>query len=129
MTTRHTDRGGAACGRTASADRALLIRRSDAQLRNLDLQTGANVPGFLADAMVQLGHARERADAHLDGLEGLVRAAPTGAAVADSLWREHEITPRSSCVPRLAAGPTPSSVTFRALEHRATASRNRDSRA
>lgn len=59
------------------------------ELGNADLQARADVTGLGAGAVVHLRHARERIHAADDALHGVVVAATTGAAVGDSLWREH----------------------------------------
>ena len=66
-------------------------RRVSSRCRCRAWPRGTDIAGLLADAVVELGHAREGADRRLSAGERVVRAATPGTAVADTERRLHGV--------------------------------------
>lgn len=71
----------------------LVLGNANPELGDLDPQPRANVPRLGSDAVVHLGSARKGANARDRAFDGVMAATTTGAATADSLWREHVLSP------------------------------------
>ena len=85
----------------------LALGDANAELRHRDAQARTNVAGFLAHAVVLLGHARKRIDSGQHADKGVVRTTTTGAAVADSMCRLHRDSPNIQITngPAVPVGP------------------------